>query len=219
MIKAAIFDLDNTLLKCSSSERLFFKYLITHRIITIRDLFRMATAFLGRLFRLKGIYVKENKFYLRGKDVEVVKSTAARFFRERLASLISSDAMKELKQKKKDGYVIILLSATLGFLLEHFKEHCDADLATGTSLTSLNGHFTGELDGFRPYGSGKAIVLKKMAEEKGIDLSESYAYADRYVDSYHMRLVGHPVAVNARGRFLKYAKRNSWQIVSFRSRE
>lgn len=215
MIKAAIFDLDNTLLKRSSSERLFFKHLVIHRIITIGDFFRWAAAFLGRLFRLKGIYVKENKFYLKGRDVDIVKDAAARFFKERLASHISCDAMKELKQKKEDGYIIILLSATLGFLLEHFKEHCGADLAVGASLASINGRFTGELEDIRPYGRGKAIVLKKLAEEKGIDLSESYAYADRYADTYHMKLVGHPIAVNAQGRFLRYAKRNNWQIAKF----
>lgn len=175
----------------------------------------MASAFLGRLFRLKSIYVRENKFYLKGKDVEVVKNAAARFFRERLVSLISCDAMKELKHKKENGYIIILLSATLGFLLEHFKEHCEADIAIGSLPASVNGHFTGELEGIYPYGRGKAIALQRLAEEKGIDLSESYAYADRYIDIYHMRLVGRPVAVNARGRFLRYAKRNNWQIVNF----
>lgn len=211
MIKAAIFDLDNTLLRCRSSERMFFKYLILHRIITVRDLLRMAAAFFGRLLRLQDIYIRENKFYLKGKNVEVVKDAAARFFRERLASLISSDAMKELEQKKKEGYMIILLSGTLSFLLEHFKGHCGADLAMGNSLASLNGHFTGEPEALRPYGHGKAIALKKLAEEKGIDLSESYAYADLYKDIHHMRLVGNPVAVNARGRFLRYAKSNNWQ--------
>ncbi len=215
MIKAAIFDLDNTLLKCRSSERLLFKYLVTHRIVTIGDFFHMVTAFLRRLFKLKGFYIRENKFYLKGKDVEVVKDAAARFFKERLAPLISCDAMRELKQKKKDGYIIILLSGTVGFLLEHFKDHSGADLAMGNSLASLNHHFTGEIEGIHPYGRGKAIVLKKLAEEKGIDLSESYAYADRYIDIYHMRLVGHPVAVNARGRFLRYAKRNNWQLSFF----
>jgi HAD superfamily hydrolase (TIGR01490 family) len=211
MIKAAIFDLDNTLLRCRSSERMFFKYLILHRIITVRDLLRMAAAFFGRLLRLQDIYIRENKFYLKGKNVEVVKDAAARFFRERLASLISSDAMKELEQKKKEGYMIILLSGTLDFLLVHFKGHCGADLAMGNSLASLNGHFTGEPEALRPYGHGKAIALKKLAEEKGIDLSESYAYADLYKDIHHMRLVGNPVAVNARGRFLRYAKSNNWQ--------
>lgn len=215
MIKAAIFDLDNTLLKCRSSERSFFKYLVTHRILTIGDLFRLATAFLGRLFRSKSIYVRKNKFHFKGKDVEAVKNASAMFFKESLAAHISSDAMKELKQKKKDGYIIILLSATLAFLLEHFKDHCGADLAVGASLASLNGRFTGELEGVLPYGRGKEIVLKKLAEEKGIDLSESYAYADRYVDTYHMKLVGHPVAVNAQGKFLRYAKKNNWQIANF----
>lgn len=215
MIKAAIFDLDNTLLRCRSSERSFFKYLVIHRIITIGDLLRLATAFFGRLFGLKGIYVRKNKFHLKGKDMEVVKNASAIFFKESLAPLISGDAMKELKQKKNEGYVIILLSATLGLLLEHFKDHCGADLAVGATLASLNGRFTGELEGVLPYGRGKEIVLKKLAEEKGIDLSESYAYADRYADTYHMKLVGHPVAVNARGRFLRYAKEKNWHIANF----
>ena len=215
MKKAAIFDLDNTLLKCRSSERSFFKYLVTHRIITIEDLFRFATAFLGRLFGLKGIYVRENKFHLKGKDEEVVKNASAIFFKESLAPLISPEALKELKQKKQDGYTIILLSATLGFLLKHFKDHCGADIAVGATLASQNGRFTGKLEGILPYGRGKEIVLKKLAEEQEIDLSESFAYADRYADTHHIKHVGHPVAVNARGRFLRYAKKNNWRVTNF----
>ncbi|MFQ5861727.1 MAG: HAD family hydrolase [Candidatus Brocadiales bacterium] len=215
MIKAAIFDVDHTILKRRSSERIFVKYLRERDIITTRDIIRFMYTFLTKLISLNGIYFKKNKFYLKGKDIKVLEAEATRCFQNRIMPHISAKALKEMQKKKESGYTIVLLSGTLDVLLKQFKEYCKADVVIGSNLKNVNGLLTGELQGIHPYGHGKAILLEDLALKMEIDLKNSYAYADHFSDIEFLRMVGNPVAVNAHPGLRLYAKISGWSIVDF----
>lgn len=216
MKKAAIFDIDGTILRDMSSERVFFHYLIDKRIVTSKDLLRLAGMFINNLLRLKGLYVRKNKYYLKNKEYEKIVSTINECFKERISPHISVPALKEINRLKNDGYVIILLSGTLGPLVECFKKHCNADIGVGTNLAvDKRGMITGEINGIHSYSGGKVKVVKCLVAEHNIDLSSSRAYANQYLDVKFMRMVGYPVAVNASHMLRLYAKINHWKIVEF----
>ncbi len=65
--RAAIFDIDGTLIKNMSSERLFFKYLVYKRIVTPRDILRYLKVSLNRFINLEGLQLKKTNITLRGK--------------------------------------------------------------------------------------------------------------------------------------------------------
>ena len=112
--------------------------------------------------------------------------------------------------------MIILLSGTLSPFVECFKKYCDADIGIGTNLAiDDEGIITGEINGIHSYSGGKAKVVNRLVTEYNIDLSSSYAYANQYVDVKFMRMVGHPIAVNASPLLRLYAKMNRWKIVEF----
>lgn len=214
--KAAIFDIDGTILKNISSERVFFRYLIDKRIVTLKDLLRLASAFINNLLSFKGLYVRKNKYYLKNKEYEKVLSNINECFKERISPHISVMALEEINRLKNAGYMIILLSGTLGPLVECFKNYCNADIGVGTNLSiDKKGIITGEIDGIHSYSSGKVKVVKRLVAEHNIDLSSSYAYANQYLDVKFMRMVGYPVAVNASPMLRLYAKFNRWNIVEF----
>lgn len=216
MKKAAIFDIDGTIIKNLSSERVLFRYLIDKKIITTRDVLRLAGMFINKLFYLKGLYVRKNKYYLKNKAYEDIVSNINKCFQERISPYISKAALKEIHTLKNDGYVIILLSGTLSPLVECFQKYCNADIGIGTKL-AINeaGIITGEIDGVHSYSSGKAEVVENLVAEHGIDLTSSYAYANQYLDVKFMRMVGYPVAVNASRLLRLYAKINRWKTIEF----
>jgi phosphoserine phosphatase len=111
--------------------------------------------------------------------------------------------------------MIILLSGTLSFIVDCFRNYCNADLGIGTQLVSNNGTFTGETEGAYVFGEVKADIVKKLRKSYNIDLENSYAYANHYTDIKHMRLIGHPIAINASTMLNLYAKRNSWHRTEF----
>lgn len=215
MKKVAIFDIDGTIIKDISSERVFFKYLFNKRIITFKDLLRYAAMYLIKLFTFKGIYVRKNKFYIKGKKYDSIVSEAKKCFNDRLVKYISSDALEEIRILKSDGYKIILLSGTLDPLMECFKTFCKADQGIATSLKIVDGIITGEIDGIYAYHKGKTDVVRRLVNEEDIDLAKSYAYANEEIDIEFMQMAGNPVAVNADMQLKKHAGKNKWRIVEF----
>jgi len=214
MKKVAIFDIDGTLIKVSS-ERQFFKYLIAERIVTTKDILRVVKVSLYRILNLNNLQVRKNKHYLKGKKADIIVQAAKTFFNEKLSPLISTKALEEIRCLKGKGYTIILLSGTLVPFVECFKDYCKADMGIGTHLESENGTLTGEIKGTYAYNNGKADIVKKLAKEYNIDLSNSYSYANQYVDVKFMRLTGFPVAVNASPMLRLYARRNNWCMATF----
>ena len=208
--KAAIFDIDGTILRNISSERVFFRYLIEKGSVTSKDLLQFANMFLNNLLRFKGLYVRKNKEY------EKIVSDINECFKKRISPYISAVALDEINRLKDAGYVIILLSGTLSPFVTCFKEYCNADIGVGTSLTvDDEGIITGEIDGIHSYSGGKVQIVNRLVAEHNIDLSSSYAYANQYLDVKFMRMVGNPVAVNASPLLRLYAKINRWKIIEF----
>ncbi len=214
MRKVAFFDIDGTLINVSS-ERQFFKYLISKKIVTLKDVLRVIRVSLYRILNLKNLQVRKNKHYLKGKEADLIVRTAKTFFNEELSPLISSKGLEEINSLKEKGYMIILLSGTLIPFVECFKDFCKADLGIGTHLESEDGTLTGEIRGTYAYKDGKADIVRTLAEEYNIDLDNSYAFANQYIDVKFMCLTGFPVAVNASPMLRLYARRNNWSMRIF----
>jgi HAD superfamily hydrolase (TIGR01490 family) len=89
------------------------------------------------------------------------------------------------------------------------------DGAMGTRWEVEDGVYTGRLDGPFAYGEGKADRLRQFADERGIDLRQSWAYSDAASDLPMLEAVGHPVAVNPDGGLAEVAKREGWEVLRF----
>jgi putative phosphoserine phosphatase/1-acylglycerol-3-phosphate O-acyltransferase len=68
------------------------------------------------------------------------------------------------------------------------------------------------------WGPGKASAVQKFAAENGIDLKDSYFYADGDEDVALMYLVGNPRPTNPEGKMAAVARRRGWPILRFTSR-
>jgi len=214
--KAAIFDIDGTILKDISSERVFFFYLLEKKIIKSENLLQFADAFIRNIFSLKGLYVRKNKYYLKNIDYQYIAKNICACFEERICPHISEIALREIERLKNDGYMVILLSGTLSPLVDCVTKYCNADLGIGTQLAiDSNGIITGEIDGIHSYSGGKETVMNHLVSQYNIDLPSAYAYGNAYVDIKFMRMVGNPIAVNADMVLWCYAKMKQWKIVEF----
>jgi HAD superfamily hydrolase (TIGR01490 family) len=89
------------------------------------------------------------------------------------------------------------------------------DGAAGSKLETHDGVYTGRFDGPFCYGEGKPVRMKELADEKGIDLAESWAYSDSASDLPMLRAVGHPVAVNPDAELARVAREEGWDVMTF----
>lgn len=89
----------------------------------------------------------------------------------------------------------------------------------GTVAEIEDGVYTGGLAEPFCYGEGKAIAIRKLADERGYDLRLSYAYTDSAGDLPMLEAVGHPVAVNPDRPLETVAYHRGWPIVEFSRRK
>jgi HAD superfamily hydrolase (TIGR01490 family) len=85
----------------------------------------------------------------------------------------------------------------------------------GSRSEVRDGIYTGREGGLFTYREGKAQAIRELAEAKGIDLAQSYAYSDSESDLPMLRAVGHPVAVNPDSTLARVAREQAWEVLCF----
>jgi len=206
----AIFDVDQTLVQ-GYTERLFFRYLVRHRLLSVPR----ALAYLGQVARRPRVRFQD-KSYLEGLQMEEVVRLARRCYREEIAPRVSAAALACVLEHQGQGHAIALLSGSLSVLLAPLKEELGADYLIATELQGENGRFTGAIAGLHPRGPNKLWLLQELSRIHGFDLSQAYAYGDHIQDSYLFCSIGHPVAVNPSWRLKLKARKHRWPIRYFR---
>jgi putative phosphoserine phosphatase/1-acylglycerol-3-phosphate O-acyltransferase len=84
--------------------------------------------------------------------------------------------------------------------------------------TDADGVLTGKVVKPIIWGPGKARAVLKFATARGIDLADSYFYADGDEDIPLMELVGHPRPTNPGDKMAETARKRGWPILEFSSR-
>jgi HAD superfamily hydrolase (TIGR01490 family) len=173
------------------------------------------------------------RFRLRGSTDE-----ATRVVRERVGAFLEGRRVREL-ERLSPMVLAGVLPRLYPRMLEVAYEHQDAgrpvfivtaatqgtadmlahvlffDGAAGSKLEERNGVYTGGFDGPFCYGEGKPLRMQQLADERGIDLAESWAYSDSASDLPMLRAVGHPVAVNPDAELAKVARDEGWDVMTF----
>jgi HAD superfamily hydrolase (TIGR01490 family) len=206
----AIFDVDQTLVQ-GYTERFFFRCLVRRGLLSVPR----ALAYLGQAaWRPRTRF--QDKSYLAGLPVEDVVSLARRCYQEDIAPRVSPAALACVLEHQAQGHAIVLLSGSLSLLLTPLQEELGADWLIATELQRQKGRFTGAIAGLHPRGPNKLRLLQELSRAHGFDLSQTYAYGDHIQDSYLLRSIGHPVAVNPSWRLKRQAHQHHWPIRYFK---
>ena len=215
MKKAAIFDLDGTIISGKSTEMRFTEHLFKKGELNLIDVFRYFLRFLRNIGRWNRM-VSQNKYYLKGKSFEKLSNIANEFFLPIVDKLVPEEIKRLIQTHKKNGDLLIIVSGTLNFILDIFANSFSFDDRKGTELEVKDGKLTGRISGIHPSNNGKVIILEEFVNKYDIDLANSAAYGNRCGDRFLMEMVGNPAAVNPDRRLLKYAQSKKWRILEIR---
>ena len=212
--RLAIIDLDGTLLKGMTAERVFFLHLISHGRIK----FSRAVYFLASFARdvLRGGLrraIRSNAGFLRGEKPETVRKWAREFGRVFLRKAVPGDLQQKILSLKADGCRVILLSGSLQVLVDELKEKLGAEILIGGELETADGRLTGRKTGIYPFGEKKVEALFSRVDPESVDWERSWALADRRSDLPVLELVGNPVAVHPDRRLRRLARKRGWEII------
>ena len=215
---AAFFDLDKTLIAKSSSLA-YAKPLYQSGMLTRQDLLR--SAYGQFMYVVSGATeqqlqaVREYMSQLvKGWDVEQVREIAVEGLSEMIEPIVYSEALKLFDDHHAAGRDVVVISSSGTEIIEPICSMLGADIAIGTQVAIDDGKYTGEIL-FYAFGEAKADAVHRLAEEKGYDLSQSYAYSDSVTDLPMLEAVGNPVATNPDKELRAIARERVWPILQF----
>jgi HAD superfamily hydrolase (TIGR01490 family) len=215
---AAFFDLDKTII-AKSSALAFSRPFQAGGLISRRAVLRSAYA---QFVYLVGGADHDQMEKLRqfmselsaGWDVATVKEIVADTLHNIVDPLVYDEAVSLIEEHHLAGRDVIIVSTSGSEVVEPIGAMLGADRVIATRLAIEDGKYTGEID-YYAYGETKAEAIWELADEKGYDLSRSYAYSDSVTDVHMLEAVGHPHAVNPDKELRKIAAGRGWPVLVF----
>ena len=215
---AAFFDLDKTII-AKSSVLAFGKPFYQGGLLNRRAVLRSAYA--QFVFALAGAdedQIERMRAYLTamctGWDVSQVRDIVSETLHEIIDPIVYDEAVELIGEHKAAGRDVVIVSSSGEEVVAPIGAMLGADHVIATQMLSEDGKYTGEI-GLYAYGPEKAVAIRALAEERGYDLSQSYAYSDSVTDVPMLEAVGHPFAVNADRALRKVALERHWPMLTF----
>jgi HAD superfamily hydrolase (TIGR01490 family) len=222
-LAAAFFDVDNTILRGSSSF-LFGKSAFERKFFSRKDFWRFAWH--QFLFIWKGenndklSALKDRALVLiQGQRLADLQELVDEVFEKHIKLKLWPETVRLAKDHIKQGREVWLVTAAPQELGDVIAHELGLTGAIGTKVESKNGILTGKLVGTPIHGPEKRRAIKALAKDRNLSLRRSYAYSDSQNDLPMLTAVGHPVAVNPDKILTRYAKAADWPIYDFKKRE
>jgi HAD superfamily hydrolase (TIGR01490 family) len=219
----AFFDLDNTLLE-GSSIYYIARGLMARRVFTFSQIvefggrqFRWATSGQENLNDMADIFA-EMLTLVSGRTVTDVVGFGEEIYAERMKERIFPETKALAQEHLAGGHQVYLVTAAAQELAELFANELGFTGALGTRSEIIDGVYTGRMLGKPMHGPAKAVAIRALAQDSGIDLDQCYAYSDSANDLPMLELVGHPNAINPDPKLAARAQEMGWPSHDFRGK-
>ena len=214
----AAFDLDGTVMATNVVETYMWARLPElsplRRVGEVASLALQLPMYLGAERRDRGVFLRSIYRRYAGADLAKLEE----YVDEKLAPMIldrmSPDAIRRIREHRDAGHTTILITGVIRPLTRPFEGLFDTIVAADLA-TDADGVCTGFLSGPPMVGESRSAWLRHYAQLHGIDLNNSFAYADSHVDLPMLGAVGNPVAVSPDIGLMRAAKSKGWSIVEW----
>jgi HAD superfamily hydrolase (TIGR01490 family) len=222
-IEAAFFDVDNTILRGSSSF-LFGKAAFKRKFFSRRDFWNFAwhqARFIARGESAKTMNeIKDRALGLIASHrVEELSSLTDLVYDDYISPKLWPESVRLAQEHIAAGREVWLITATPVEIAEVIAHRLGLTGGLGTLVERKDGILTGKLVGKPLHGKAKYKAMKHLAQERNISLKRSYAYSDSHNDLPMLTHVGHPVAINPDKILKTHAEAAGWKILDFKKRE
>ena len=143
----------------------------------------------------------------------------AKYMDSVIRPMMTQKAQDLVDQHKAQGDLCLVITATNSFVTKPIAQAYGIAHLIGTDPEMVNGAYTGGVAGVPSFQEGKVTRLKQWLTERGqvlADFEQSYFYSDSHNDLPLMKLVTHPVAVDADAKLTDYAQQHGWPHISLR---
>lgn len=223
-IEAAFFDVDNTILRGSSSF-LFGKAAFKKGFFNRKDFWKMAwqqSLFISRGERLNSLEAIKDKALtlIAGHKAADLTDLTDEVYENFICPKLWPETVRIAQEHVAAGREVWLVTATPKEIADVIAHRLGLTGGLGTHVeVNSDGILTGRLVGKTLHGKAKRKAVKLLAEQRNINLKKSFAYSDSINDLPMLTMVGHPTAINPDASLRKHANQLGWTIFDFKKRE
>jgi fatty acyl-CoA reductase len=215
----AVFDVDGTLVETNVVEYFFWMRLKDQPLTDWpRFLAGMASKAPRWLFLERRSRADFQRSFYReydGLDVEEMRRLGEEALNAVTLRRIYPEGMRRIREHKLAGHRVLLLTGALDLVVEPLAELLQVDVDCA-HLIQRDGLLTGDLLSPPPAGEARATLLEEYARRNGLDLQQSFAYADAISDLPMLEAVGTPVVVNPDARLSQVGDQRGWRVERWR---
>jgi len=153
-----------------------------------------------------------------GRAADEIEALGERLFVQQIAGMAYPQAGGLILAHRRAGHTIAVASSATPFQVAPLARELGIDNLLCTEVEVVNGLLTGQLAGPVLWGTGKADAVQRFAEDRGIDLDQSYAYGNGKEDLAYLEAVGRPRPLNPDGGLTQLARERGWETYRFRGR-
>lgn len=223
-IEAAFFDVDNTILRGSSSF-LFGKAAFKKGFFKRRDFWKMAweqARFISRGEKLNSLDAIKDKALslIQGHRAVDLTDLTDIVYDEYISPKLWPETVRIAQDHIKAGREVWLVTATPKEIADVIAHRLGLTGGLGTLVeVGADGILTGKLVGKTLHGKAKRKAVRALAKDRNISLKKSFAYSDSVNDLPMLTAVGNPNCINPDVALRYYAKEAAWPILDFKKRE
>ncbi len=214
---AAFFDVDGTIVEGNIVR--YYAYLRTCKMTQLQKALWI-TLFLPKVpyYMLLDAFSRRrfsNAFYRNYTNLSPTQldGLAQDHFRALMEPRIYPGSLDQLRRHQDRNDLIVLVTNSLEALVKPLADQIRASAMIAPRLRQQGGAFTGELEGGPLTDRSKAEAIVSFSEERQLDLSRCYAYADSLDDIPMLETAGHARVVNPGRRLRKIALAKDWEIL------
>ena len=158
--------------------------------------------------------------YLAGESLTDLERLGDELFRSRVAARLFPVMTQVVAAHQQRGHTVALSSSALTMHAGPVARHLGIDHVLCNHFeTDGADRLTGRIAKPIVWGRQKASAVTEFSTGRGIDLTQSFCYADGTEDIPVLSAVGHPYAVNPRQGLAAAAARNRWPVLRVSSAE
>lgn len=210
MIRAAFFDMDNTVLRVESGMS-WVRFLygrgelapkMVAKAIYWQALYKLA------LLDMDAVFTKLTEGLRGDREVDMLAKCEI-WYRDHVAPEIAPAARVAIEHHRQAGHLLVLATGSTQYAAGPVARGVGIEHVLSSQLEVESGVFTGRPAAFC-FGHHKVALAEAWAARHDVDLAASYFYSDSYNDLPMLERVGTAIAVNADARLRRHARRRGW---------
>ena len=211
---AAVFDLEGTIVNSNVVESYLWARLATMPrsgwLRELADLTRCAPRYLYAERRDRGELLRAFLRRYAGARADELRVLVTEVLGDALLHRVMPEATRQIRRHRAAGHRTVLITGAVDLHVEPLSVLFDEVVAS--RMHARDGVLTGFLETPPLVDEARAAWLRNYAQDHGLHLDRSYAYADSYSDRPLLEAVGHPHVVNPDSQLFRYARRRRWVV-------